>query len=116
MTPICLCLEGASLKARHTFITTDEAMVANTPQQAPLRSQGPKGLLLEASTLKQRGCFTQVMLTVTFPGPGQKRRTFGSRLSSTISVNVFSPSVTISHIMYSKKRLLFYANGAFLTQ
>lgn len=26
MTPICLRLEGASLKARHTFITTDEAM------------------------------------------------------------------------------------------
>lgn len=81
MTPICLCLEGASLKARHTFITTDEAMVANTHHNRPrFRVQGPKGLLLEASTLKQRGCFSQVMpviLTVTFPGPGQKRRTFG---------------------------------------
>lgn len=42
MTPICLCLEGASLKARHTFITTHEAMVASTPQHHLSGSQDPE--------------------------------------------------------------------------
>lgn len=43
MTPICLCLEGASLKARHTFITPMRPWWPTHHNKPRFRVQGPKG-------------------------------------------------------------------------